>query len=230
MLKKCSLLLVFSMKNAKSYPENDPPLSVCPFKTPPCVRSKRLRVYRHHTHMLKHMCACECTHRGVLHLHTEVTHKTHAHRDTHRHSDTRTENTRHSGSNQDKNTDFSDKKYIFFDRKMPSAQGQPVDPRGRARPVRHGRTMWPENAFGASDGVIHSSIFILRVEPSSERKDILHIPQYQLDLRHLLSTAAVSTQNLDLPGFPPGSGISREWGSDRHEKSELGTHQIPGAG
>ena len=34
---------------------------VCPFKTPPCVRPKRLRVYRHHAHMLKHMCA-RCRH------------------------------------------------------------------------------------------------------------------------------------------------------------------------
>ena len=32
----------------------------------PCVHSKRLRVYRHHAHMLKHMCAC-CQHtRGRL--------------------------------------------------------------------------------------------------------------------------------------------------------------------
>ena len=30
---------------------------VCPLKTSPCVCSKRLRVYGHHAHMLKHMCA-----------------------------------------------------------------------------------------------------------------------------------------------------------------------------
>ena len=31
---------------------------VCGFSdTPPCVRSKRPRVYRHHAHMLKHVCA-----------------------------------------------------------------------------------------------------------------------------------------------------------------------------
>ena len=53
-----------------------------------------------------------------------------------------------------------------------------VDPRGRARPVR-----------------AQCGLFILRVEPSSVRKDILHIPQHQLNLRHLSSTAAVSTQN-----------------------------------
>ena len=51
---------------------------VCPFKTCPCVRSKRPRVYRHHAHMLKHMCAwCrytrgrfERTHGHVLSGHT----------------------------------------------------------------------------------------------------------------------------------------------------------------
>ena len=31
--------------------------SVCAFKTPACVRSKRPRVYVHHAHMLKSMCA-----------------------------------------------------------------------------------------------------------------------------------------------------------------------------
>ena len=99
-----------------------------------------------------------------------------------------------------------------------------VDPRGRARPVRRGRTMWPENACRASDGVIHSRIFILRDEPSSVRKDILHIPQYQLNFRLLSSTAAVSTQNLDLPGFPPHPGFTRQ------QKSELSAHQNPCAG
>ena len=47
-------------------------------KNPPCVDSKRPRVYRHHGHMLKHMCAwCrntrgrfERTHGGVLKPHT----------------------------------------------------------------------------------------------------------------------------------------------------------------
>ena len=67
--------------------------------------------------------------------------------------------------------------------------------------------MWPENAFGASDEVINSRLFILRVEPSSEVEDILHIPQYRLNLRHLSSTAAVSTQNLDLPEFHPDPGF-----------------------
>ena len=30
---------------------------MCPSKTSPCVHSKCNRVYRHHAHMLKHMCA-----------------------------------------------------------------------------------------------------------------------------------------------------------------------------
>ena len=39
--------------------------SVCPLKTP-CVRSKRPRVYRHHAHMLTHVCAwCPYT-RGLF--------------------------------------------------------------------------------------------------------------------------------------------------------------------
>ena len=45
---------------------------------PPFCRFKRPRVYGHHAHMLKHMCACcqqtrervECTHGRVLNLHT----------------------------------------------------------------------------------------------------------------------------------------------------------------
>ena len=53
--------------------------TVCRFKTPPCVHSKRHRVYRHHAHMCFNMCAwCqytrkrfECTHGGVLDGHTE---------------------------------------------------------------------------------------------------------------------------------------------------------------
>ena len=53
--------------------------SVCTFKTPPCVRSKRLRVYRHHARMCYHMRAwCrytrgrfERTHGGFWDGHTE---------------------------------------------------------------------------------------------------------------------------------------------------------------
>ena len=90
--------------------------------------------------------------------------------------------------------------------------------------------MWPEDAFRASDGVIHSRIFVLRVEPPSVRKDILHIPQYQLNFRHLSFTAAASTQNLDLPGFPPLPGFPGSAGVTRQQKSELSAHQNPCAG
>ena len=44
---------------------------VSPDKMPPCVRSKRPRVYRHHAHMLKHMCAwCRCTRGAFWTCHT----------------------------------------------------------------------------------------------------------------------------------------------------------------
>ena len=144
---------------------------------------------------------------------------------------THTENTQHAGPKQDKNNDFSDKKNRTRNTKsLFSKCPSPVDPRWRAPPVRHGRTMCPENACGASDEVIHSRLFILRVEPSSEGKDILHTPQYQLNLRHSSSTAAVSTQNLDLPGFHPHPGFPGNAGVTRRAKSELSAHQNPGAG
>ena len=38
-------------------------------ETPPCVRSKRPRVYRHHAHMFQHMCAW-CRYGNVLNVHT----------------------------------------------------------------------------------------------------------------------------------------------------------------
>ena len=75
----------------------DPLLPVCPFKTCPCVCSKRPRVYRHHAHTLLNMCACcrhtrgrfECTHGGVLSLHTgfSACHTT-TNTDTHQHTPT----------------------------------------------------------------------------------------------------------------------------------------------
>ena len=108
-----------------------------------------------------------------------------------------------------------------------SKRPSPVDPRGRARPVRHGRTMWPENAFGASDGVIHSRTFILRGKPRSVREDILHIPQCQLNLRHWSSTAAVSTQNLDLPGFLPHPGFLGSAGVTQQKKIRAGRSSNP---
>ena len=55
MLMTCSFLLVFSMKNARSYPVNDPlalrvsvpNTSVCTFKTSPCVPAPRAHVETH---------------------------------------------------------------------------------------------------------------------------------------------------------------------------------------
>ena len=81
------------------------------FKTPPCVRSKRPRVYRHHVHMLKHKSArCrytlgrfERTHGGVLDEHTEglsacltTPHTHHDHDDNHSHSDSHNDTTDHT--------------------------------------------------------------------------------------------------------------------------------------
>ena len=61
-LKNVHFLLVFSMKMRGLIRRIDPRLlPVCPFKTPPCVRSKCPRVCRHHAHVLKHMCSC-CRH------------------------------------------------------------------------------------------------------------------------------------------------------------------------
>ena len=78
-------------------------------KTPPCVHTKRTRVYRHLAHMLKHMCAW-CWHtrgrfephtgfstflqRAATHTHTHHTPNTHTHtpnthhdrNDTHTHT------------------------------------------------------------------------------------------------------------------------------------------------
>ena len=70
-------------------------------KRPPCLDSKRHRVYRHHAHMLKSMCPAytgrfECTHGGVLSLHTGVfsvpttRHTPHTHNNTQPHTATHT--------------------------------------------------------------------------------------------------------------------------------------------
>ena len=58
--------------------------SVCPSQKPPCVDSKRPRVYRHHAHMCYHMCAwCrytrgrfESTHGGFFCVPSRATHHT----------------------------------------------------------------------------------------------------------------------------------------------------------
>ena len=95
----------------------------------PCVRSKRPRVYRHHAHMLKHMCAWrrytrgrfEPTHEDVLNVHTEpflnpdtgffhvfqraATHKhTQTHTNTHKHTHENTHTHTHTpNTNHDHN-------------------------------------------------------------------------------------------------------------------------------
>ena len=81
--------------------------SVCPSKKPPCVDSKRPRVYRHHAHMCYHMCAwcrytrgrfesthggffcvpSRATHHTTFHTHTRQHHNTQHHTETERHRD-----------------------------------------------------------------------------------------------------------------------------------------------
>ena len=110
-------------------------------------------------------------------IHTRGSHtqtQTHAqtHTDTHRkhahagHTRTHAQKTHNTQDPNRIKTMISAQSHFF----QKSVAGRP------ARAVRHGRTMWPENAFGATDEVIHSRLFILRVEPSSEGKDIAHIP------------------------------------------------------
>ena len=48
----------------------------CPLNTSPCVRSKRRRVYRHHAHTLKHVCAwCRYKRGRFERTHGEVFHR-----------------------------------------------------------------------------------------------------------------------------------------------------------
>ena len=64
----------------------------------PCVHSKRHRVYRHHAHMLKHLCAwCRYTRRRFERTHGDVFERTHGvfqrvnvHHTTHRSNTTTT--------------------------------------------------------------------------------------------------------------------------------------------
>ena len=71
-----------------------PKIPVCRFRTLPCVHSKCTRVYRHHAHMLKHMCAwcrhtrgrIECTHGGCIQRVTP--HHTATHHNTTHHNTT----------------------------------------------------------------------------------------------------------------------------------------------
>ena len=72
-------------------------------KTPPCVHSKRTRVYRHHAYMFQHMCAwCrhtrgrfKCTHGNVIEPTHGFFHFYSACRNTHKHTRTRTHQTHH---------------------------------------------------------------------------------------------------------------------------------------
>ena len=63
----CVLVFVCcgTVKNVKKKP-------VCTFKTPPCVHSKRPRVYRHQAHMYDTCGLGAGTHGGVLNVHTET--------------------------------------------------------------------------------------------------------------------------------------------------------------
>ena len=86
---------------------------MCRLETPPCVH-KRHRVCPQHAHMLTSMCACsrhtrrcfECTHGGVLSLHTEfsachTTRHTHHTHHTH-HTNTTTHNDTHTTPHGDR--------------------------------------------------------------------------------------------------------------------------------
>ena len=71
---------------------------LCPFKTPPCVDSKRPRVYRHHANMLKHMCAwCRYT-RGRF----ERTHGPLPSPSTHRHTPNTTPTQHHTETDRER--------------------------------------------------------------------------------------------------------------------------------
>ena len=97
--------------------------SVCPLNTSLCVRSKCHRVYRHHAHTRFNTC-------------------THAQK---------TCNTKDQTRKKQRFFVEIDKFWTHW--KMSSAQNHcfqmsvSVDPRGRARPVRRGRSMQFENAF-----------------------------------------------------------------------------------
>ena len=156
----------------------------------------------HAHHVIKHNTHTPTHKRTRTHAHTQTHAQTHTDRHTQRHT---------LNVFSDINRCF----FFFFDAPENVICTKSLFPNVRRRSTRKGERgrcamdaqRGLKTPFGASDGVIHSRIFILRVEPSSVRKDILHIPPYQLNLRHLSSTAAVSTQNLDLSGFLPQPGF-----------------------
>ena len=81
-------------------------------ETLPCVRSKRSRGYRHHAHMLKHMCAwcrhtrgrLECTQGDFFWIHTRVFPHFSACRNTHKHT------TSHEDRQRDRQREIQRKK------------------------------------------------------------------------------------------------------------------------
>ena len=97
-----------------SLPSPSSPLlsSVCPSKKPPCVDSKRPRVYRHHAHMCYHMCAwCRYTRRrfesthGGFFLRAKPRHTPHTQHNTHtQHTTHNTQHTTHNTQHTTHNT------------------------------------------------------------------------------------------------------------------------------
>ena len=66
----CCFLCVCTCGVGEAWHAENPP--VCPFKTPPCVRSGRLRVYRQQARMSKTFGPVAGTHGDVLTVHTEA--------------------------------------------------------------------------------------------------------------------------------------------------------------
>ena len=187
----CVLLCVFGVRNVRC--------AECVWcgrlKNPPCERSKRPRGRG------------AGAHGGRFESDT----RTHAH----------TEDTHTWDPNRIKNNKFSDKIDVFFltHRKMSHALFFQMSVAGRPERARAAGAPWTHNV--ACDGVIHSRIFNLRVEPSSARKDIPRVLRCQLNLCHFSSSAAVSTQNLDLPGCLPHPGFPGSAEVTRHKKIRL---------
>ena len=92
--------------------------SVCPSQKPPCVDSKRPRVYRHHARMWYHMCAwCrytrgrfESTHGGFFCVPSRATHHTTQHNTTpHTPHNTTTHNTTRRQRQRQRETEKEDR-------------------------------------------------------------------------------------------------------------------------
>ena len=124
-----------------------------PSKTYPCVRSKRPRVCRHHTHMLKHMCAwCwhtrgrfERTH-GVFsvshHTHTphhtahtttqDTTHKTQDTRPT-THQNNNNNNNNHNNTRREREEKMKDEEKMKKKMKDKTREDETEDERGEQK-------------------------------------------------------------------------------------------------